>query len=1293
MKRNIIKLFYLALCMVSSIYAMAYDAEIDGFFYNFISEDEAEVTYKDKNYGSYSGIIVIPESITNEGKTYSVTKIGQKAFYSCLITSVTIPNSVTNICENAFYNCRNLTTVTIPSSVTSIGEKAFQNCSSLTSIAIPSSVATIQTETFSGCFGLTTITIPNSVTSIEPGAFSNCYGLTSITIPEGVTKIFSHVFWGCINLETVYLPASITYIGSMAFSYDNQDSYFNRGYQCLPYLKDIYCPASTLPKLEKINRYYDNISGQRIDYEAYLFGKVQPNRVTLHVPSNTISDYSASMVWNSCKSIVPMDHALKYLVDGETYECDTLFYMSEIIPATPPTKEGYTFSGWNGLPEIMPDEDVTVTGAFSVNQYTLTYVVDGETYQSLSFDYGTALTAIEAPTKEGYTFSGWSEIPETMPDHNVTVTGTFTINQYTITFDTEGGTPIEDITQDYKSAITPPADPTREGYTFIGWEPAIPETMPLDGLTVKALWQVNSYTLTYLVDGEEYKTYSVNYGTTITPEEEPTKEGYTFSGWSEIPETMPAHDVTITGTFTTNLSSITFDTNGGSPIETITQVVGSAITPPADPTKEGYTFMGWEPAIPETMPAGGLTCVAQWQINSYAIIYIVDGVEYSRSEVEYGAEITPLEAPTKEGYTFSGWSYIPATMPATEVRIFGTFSINNYTITYMVDGEVYKTSTVAFGSEVIPEEEPTKEGYTFSGWSEIPETMPAGDVVVTGTFTANSYTLLYIVDGEEYKSESIPYGTTITPEEEPSKEGYTFSGWSEIPETMPAEDVTVTGSFTINSYTLLYVIDGEDYKSYEVDYNTPLTPEPAPVKKGMTFSGWGDVPETMPAHDVTLSGTYTWSKETYGGIVYEVADTLNNYVTVIGYEGTEGEAELLSEVEIGGDFYTVHSIAEDALPKTVTIHVTVGRLLLWLWTNGYEDIKETETGRDLTAPEVALAKRTASSLTLSFVNDYPELTETLKVSGTAVEKGEKGYETTLRGLEPDNLYDGLAVVTLTFEDASYTKSYSFRTEPLTLTALQPKVVSLGNVIVVAETNLNDEEVNVGFEWRRIDWTEEFESRTGAAYLYEGIMEGYIRSLNAERLWKFRPYYTSNAGNTYYGEWKGMDPSDYSYFEPTVHTYEPLAVTDQSAEVKGYAMRGTEDVTSQGFMCWKKASPQPSPIARGKRASAISDDVIVVEVQGHVMKTTLEGLDYDTEYCVVAFVKTADGEMFYGEQQSFRTTFDPDGIKDPKDLKDFRDIKDFKDGLYDLSGRKLDKPTKGINIIRMNDGTTKKVLIK
>ena len=119
-----------------------------------------------------------------------------------------------------------------------------------------------------------------------------------------------------------------------------------------------------------------------------------------------------------------------------------------------------------------------------------------------------------------------------------------------------------------------------------------------------------------------------------------------------------------------------------------------------------------------------------------------------------------------------------------------------YTLTYLVNGEEYKTTEVEYGSAITPEKEPTQEGYTFSGWSEIPETMPAKDVIVEGSFSINSYKLTYLVDGEEYKTTEVEYGSAITPEKEPTQEGYTFSGWSEIPETMPAHDVTIEGSFT-----------------------------------------------------------------------------------------------------------------------------------------------------------------------------------------------------------------------------------------------------------------------------------------------------------------------------------------------------------------------------------------------------------------------------------------------------------------------------------------------------------------
>lgn len=127
-----------------------------------------------------------------------------------------------------------------------------------------------------------------------------------------------------------------------------------------------------------------------------------------------------------------------------------------------------------------------------------------------------------------------------------------------------------------------------------------------------------------------------------------------------------------------------------------------------------------------------------------------------------------------------------------------TASPNSYTLTYIVDEKTYKTTSYKLGEKITPEPAPTKEGYTFSGWSGIPDTMPDHDVTVTGTFAINKYKLIYLIDDVEYKAYQIEYGATITAEAEPTKEGYLFSGWSNIPKTMPAHDVTVTGSFKID---------------------------------------------------------------------------------------------------------------------------------------------------------------------------------------------------------------------------------------------------------------------------------------------------------------------------------------------------------------------------------------------------------------------------------------------------------------------------------------------------------------
>ncbi|MBO7138800.1 MAG: leucine-rich repeat protein [Bacteroidaceae bacterium] len=252
------------LALFASITANAYNAKINGIYYNF-SGDEAIVTYQNMYVydhvsviSDYSGAVVIPQSVTYNGTTYSVTSIGDDAFNNCSgLTSITIPNSVTSIGGRAFSGCSGLkkvivpdiaawcgisfdgihanplyithhlysdevteiTDLVIPDGVTSIGDRAFSYCSGLTYISIPNSVTSIGNSTFSGCSGLTSVIIPGSVTSIGNSGFYNCSGLTFVTIGNGVTSIGNFAFYGCTKLTSVTIPNSVTSIGNSAFDF------------------------------------------------------------------------------------------------------------------------------------------------------------------------------------------------------------------------------------------------------------------------------------------------------------------------------------------------------------------------------------------------------------------------------------------------------------------------------------------------------------------------------------------------------------------------------------------------------------------------------------------------------------------------------------------------------------------------------------------------------------------------------------------------------------------------------------------------------------------------------------------------------------------------------------------------------------------------------------------------------------------------------------------------------------------------------------------------------------------
>ena len=334
------------------------------------------------------------------------------------------------------------------------------------------------------------------------------------------------------------------------------------------------------------------------------------------------------------------------------------------------TRAGYTQVGWStvdGGEKVYDFEDIytknealTLYPVWNTNKYTITFDTNGGSeIAPITQDYGTEITAPDNPTRKGYTFKGWDkEIPKTMPAENITVKAQWKINQYTITFDTNGGSEIAPITQDYGTEITAPDNPTRKGYTFKGWDKEIPETMPAENITVKAQWEINQYTITFDTNGgSEIAPITQDYGTEITAPDNPTRKGYTFKGWDkEIPKTMPSENITVKAQWEINQYTIAFDTNGGSEIAPITQDYGTEITAPDNPTRKGYTFKGWDKEIPKTMPAENITVKAQWEINQYTIIFDTNGgSEIAPITQDYGTEITAPDNPTRKGYAFRGW--------------------------------------------------------------------------------------------------------------------------------------------------------------------------------------------------------------------------------------------------------------------------------------------------------------------------------------------------------------------------------------------------------------------------------------------------------------------------------------------------------------------------------------------------------------------------------------------------------------------------------------------------------------
>ena len=952
-----------------------------------------------------------------------VITIGEGAFNHCDgLTDIDIPDSVKYLGGQSFAYCQNLESVSCKG-VAIMGGYVFYNCRRLNNVTLGNSLDIVYDRTFYGCWPKI-INYTGTIADWYSIYFTQLDNLSYFTYAqlyidgneitelcaedfEGITGINANL--GCFKgIKRVFIPDSVLSIADNAFSKKTQvilgpyngnpgescwgasEAYSNDYYENGIYFssadktKIVYCDSSTetiiIPEtVTSIGDYaFYNCNSLKDIY--YLGNRAQWSRITIGDEDSVIEnavDYFAYDGSNEHAWIhFTRPTTISFDTQGGT-EVDSIIGMfGETITTTPatPAKEGYSFAGWDSqIPTTFPDEDVTITALWTVNQYTLSFDTDGGTeIEPVTLDYGTPLWSEDklldssiypyllstgvsygigtfkypGATNLKIKFSSdskleaqrdWLTIYDGSGNQLYKGTGSFANYEFSIPGDcfrleyyqrynySESHFSFESIYAE--GQIT---KPSKYGHTFAGWAPEIPETMPANDLTLTALWNPNMHQVSFDCNGgEELEPIMLAFGTNVAESlPAPVREGYTFLRWSGFPATMPDEDISVTAVWRINSYTITFDTDGGTPeTEPIiaefsstleynqpdsTLVLDSSTYPQSShnyANNSNVTYSFDYPGASSLKLKFSSSCQFQ---NGYDYLYIYDGsgaligqytgttlrnqeitvpgdsfsllLTSNASTTYYGFSFTSITAyipgknkvnePHKTGYTFIGWDKeFPATMPAEDVTITALWSINEHTITFDSNGgSDVEPITQNYGTEIVKPADPTRTGFTFAGWdTAIPETMPDEDLTLTAQWTRNTYKITYLDDDGSVLGElEYDYDSEIYTTWDAYKTGYTFTGWdAEIPEKMPAENLTFTASWSINSYTLTFVFgNGQENLEITQNYNTQITAPDNPARTGYTFTGWNEtVPELMPAYDMTI--TAQWQVNSYTITYYD----------------------------------------------------------------------------------------------------------------------------------------------------------------------------------------------------------------------------------------------------------------------------------------------------------------------------------------------------------------------------------------------------------------------------------------
>ena len=464
------RIYLLTIIFFISLMVRAINVEIDGIMYSInVKTGLTEVVANPSH--QYKGDIVIPEAITYEGKEYTVTAIGESAFSQRDITSITFPNSITSIGRAAFYCCSLLESVVLPEKVTVIGDMLFANCTSLRQVVIPEGLTLIDNSAFNSCYSLESLIIPNSVTRIEDWAFAGCKGLTYVEMSRGLTYVGNGAFGDCSALNTVIIPDLSSW--SMINFGDNNSNPLTTTKTLKinnEEIRDLVIPDDVTYIGDNAFRGCTNITSVTMGENVTKIGTSAfygcKNCASITIGENVTS--IGSWAFYGCSAMTSLTSLPRKVPSTTSNSFDSAIKDQAILYVPSSAFKAYSSkTPWSDFYDIV---------ALNFPKHQLAYYVDDALYKSFTLEEGEYITPEPAPEKEGYTFSGWSEIPERMPKHDVTVTGSFTLTseqlaldgiQYTLWVKEKTAEIVGfDVTDGFTGQVSIPSTVTKDGTSF-----------------------------------------------------------------------------------------------------------------------------------------------------------------------------------------------------------------------------------------------------------------------------------------------------------------------------------------------------------------------------------------------------------------------------------------------------------------------------------------------------------------------------------------------------------------------------------------------------------------------------------------------------------------------------------------------------------------------------------------------------------------------------------------------------------------------------------------------------------